>query len=178
MKKTVSVLAALMFSTSALAAAPEKYDTKFNISANVPDSANITDPSGRPITDMDVVMKPAASGKMEVETPPLKLWNNDVQKLEVGLTLDDSNSANGDAFTLFSNQGEALNSMTYKIVTLTSTGSQVFATSGTTKDYSLVANKTHGELPIIFRLVSDKDYDQLGQGMYKGTVYANVVAKP
>ncbi|MFU9139088.1 hypothetical protein [Erwinia tasmaniensis] len=178
MKKTVSILATLIFSTSAFAATPGKYDTKFNISANVPDSANITDPSGRPITDMDIVMKPAASGKMEADTPPLKLWNNDVNKLEVGLTLDDSNSANGDAFTLFSTQGEELNSMTYKIVTLTSAGNQVFATSGTTKDYNLVANNTHGELPINFRLISDKDYDQLGQGMYKGTVYANVVAKP
>ncbi|AJQ98921.1 hypothetical protein M988_2330 [Hafnia paralvei ATCC 29927] len=174
----LSVLAGLVMSASAMASTPASYDTKFNVSANVPDSATITDPGGRPITDMDVELTPAASGYMEAQTTALKLWNNDVTKLEVALTLDDSQSVTGDAFTLYSTQGGTLNDMTYKISTITAAGSQEFAASGDSKDYTLNANGTHGELPLMFKFVSDKKYDALGQGNYTGVVYANVNAKP
>ena len=177
-KFILSVLSGLLFSASALAATPVSYDTKFNVSANVPDSAKITDPSGRPITDIDIMLRPAASGKMEAETSALKLWNNDVEKLEVQLTLDDSQTASGAPFTLYSTQSGKLDEMTYKIATVTSAGSQLFSTSGETKSYTLSANGTHGELPVVFKFVSDKNYDVLGQGLYTGVVYANVVAKP
>ena len=180
MKTTLilSAIAGLALSTSALAATPTSYDTKFNVSANVPDSVKITDPSGRPITDLDVALVPAPSGKMEAETTALKLWNNDVKKLDVSLTLDDSQSATGDAFTLYTTQGGKLDTLTYKISTFTTTGSQLFSASGETKDFTLSANGTHGELPVVFKFVSDKNYDALGQGQYTGVVYANVVAKP
>ncbi|QKJ88637.1 hypothetical protein PMPD1_3723 [Paramixta manurensis] len=176
-KVALSVLAGLAFSASALADTPASYDTKFNVSANVPDSAHITDPSGKPITDLDVVLTPAASGFMEATTPVLKLWNNDVSKLEVTLIMDDSQAATGSNFTLYSTQGGALNDMTYKINAITSAGSKQFAASGATQDYTLVANGTHGELPITFNFVSDKQYTDLGQGNYTGVVYANVNAK-
>jgi hypothetical protein len=68
----LSVLAGLVMSASAMASTPASYDTKFNVSANVPDSATITDPGGRPITDMDVELTPAASGYMEAQTTALK----------------------------------------------------------------------------------------------------------
>ncbi|MFI8416072.1 hypothetical protein ACQKDS_06355 [Serratia sp. NPDC078593] len=177
-KVIITALAGLLVSASSLAASPANYDTKFNVSANVPDSAKITDPSGRPITDMDVELVPAASGKMEAQTAALKLWNNDVNKLDIALTLDDSQSATGGAFTLYSTGGGKLSDLTYKISAVTGNGSQEFATSGESKDFSLVANGTHGELPVAFKFVSDKKYDELGQGMYTGVVYANVVAKP
>lgn len=177
-KVALSVLAGLVMSASALAATPQSYDTRFNVSANVPDSAMIVDPSGKPVTDVDVVLVPAASGYMEAQTDTLMLWNNDVTKLDVSLVMDDSQSATGDAFTLYSTQGGTLNSMTYKISTITSAGSQEFAKSGDSKDYALKANGTHGEMPVVFKFVSDKAYDALGQGNYTGVVYANVVANP
>lgn len=176
-KIALSILSGLVMSVSALAATPDTYDTRFNVSANVPDSAMITDPSGKPVTDLDVEMIPAASGRMEAQTVALKLWNNDVTKLDVALTMDDSQSATGDAFTLYSTQGGTLNSMSYKVSTVTSAGTQEFANSGETYDYSLVANGTHGELPVFFKFVSDKNYDELGQGNYTGVVYANLAAK-
>lgn len=177
-KIVLSALTGLTMSASALAATPQSYDTRFNVSANVPDSAMITDASGKPVTDLDVELVPAASGRMEAQTAALKLWNNDVTKLDVALTLDDSQSATGDAFTLYSTQGGTLNAMTYKINSITSAGSQEFAKSGDSSDYSLQANGTHGELPVMFKFVSDKNYTELGQGNYTGVVYANVVAKP
>ncbi|HEY3984595.1 hypothetical protein [Cedecea sp.] len=177
-KIVISTLAAVAMSASALAATPQSYDTRFNVSANVPDGAMITDPSGKPVTDLDVELVPASSGRMEAQTIALKLWNNDVTKLEVGLTLDDSQSATGDAFTLYSTQGGTLNTLNYKVSTITSTGEKAFAKSGDKFDYTLQANGTHGELPVIFKFVSDKNYSQLGQGNYTGVVYANVVAKP
>ncbi|EMF04254.1 hypothetical protein [Serratia marcescens] len=179
-KVALSVLASLMFSASALAATPASYDTKFNVSANVPDSVRITDPSGRPVTDLDVVMKAVASGYMEAQTPPLKIWNNDMTKLEVSMTLDDSQAASGSAFTLYSTQGSTLNHMSYKITTLTSDGLKTFATSGESNKYTLVATTgaTHSELPVVFRFVSDSKYDSLAQGNYTGVVYANVSTKP
>ena len=170
-------LAALIMSASALAVTPQSYDTRFNVSANVPDGAMITDPSGKPLTDLDVELVPAASGFMEAQTAVVKLWNNDVEKLEVSLTLDDSQSASGDAFTLYSSQGGALNSMTYKISAITGDGTNIYDTSGKSYDFTLKANGTHGELPITFKFVSDKNYTDLGQGNYSGLVYANVVAK-
>jgi hypothetical protein len=45
--------------------------------------------------------------------------------------------------------------MTYKISTITAAGSQEFAASGDSKDYTLNANGTHGELPLMFKFVSD-----------------------
>ena len=179
MKKLIlTTLAGLSLSASALAATPASYDMKFNVSANVPDSAKITDPSGRPITNMDVELVPAASGKMEAETQALKLWNNDVDKLSVMLTLDDSQSSTGSAFKLYSTQSGKLSEMTYKVSTFTSAGSQLFSTSGESKEYTLAANGTHGELPVVFKFVSDQNYDALGQGLYTGVVYANLVVKP
>lgn len=177
-KFILSAFAGLVLSASALAATPASYDTKFNVSANVPDSAKITDPSGRPITDIDVMLRPAASGKMEAETQALKLWNNDVQKLTVLLTLDDSQAATGAPFKLYSTQNGKLDEMTYQITTLTSAGSQVFTTSGQSREYTLGANGTHGELPVVFKFISNQNYDALGQGLYSGVVYANVVVKP
>lgn len=177
-KNMLFVTAGLLMSASTIAATPASYDTKFNVSANVPDSATITDPSGRPITDMDVELTPAASGYMEAQTKLLKLWNNDVAKLQIALTLDDSQSVKGDAFTLYSTQGDKLNDMAYKISTVTAAGSKDFSTSGDSNDYTLIANGTHGELPVMFKFVSNKKYDALGQGSYTGVVYANVNAKP
>jgi len=179
--KAKVLLAALIgtaISASAFAATPASYDTKFNVSANVPDSAMITDPSGVPVTDVDVELVPAASGKMEAETQLLKLWNNDVSGLDVSLTMDDSQAVTGDAFSLYSTQGGSLKNMTYTISTVTDAGTTDFATSGDTNDYTLNANGTHGELPVVFRFVSDADYTALGQGHYTGVVYANVVANP
>ncbi|NIH92223.1 hypothetical protein FHW31_003698 [Enterobacter asburiae] len=176
-KSAIAILTGLVLSASAMADTPASYDTKFNVSANVPDSAHITDPSGKPITDMDVVLTPAASGFMEATTDIVKLWNNDVNKLDVTLTLDDSQSATGGDFTLYSTEGGTLNSMTYKINAISSEGTKQFATSGSAQDYTLVANGTHGELPVKFHFVSNKAYTDLGQGNYTGVVYANVNAK-
>ncbi|HBN0576922.1 TPA: hypothetical protein L1N21_000995 [Escherichia coli] len=173
----LSAIVAIAISGSALAATPQSYDTKFNVSANVPDSAMIIGPGGRPITDLDVVLTPAASGKMEAQTEQLSLWNNDVNSPEVSLTLDDSSVADGGAFTLSSTQGDVLNTMTYKISTVTADGAQEFAQSGDSKDYTLKANGTHAEMPVVFKFVSDADYSTIGQGNYSGVVYANVVAK-
>ncbi|MTH45584.1 hypothetical protein [Intestinirhabdus alba] len=175
--KVLSAIAVMAVSASALAASPSNYDTKFNVSANVPDSAMITDPSGRPITDLDVVLTPAASGKMEAQTEQLALWNNDVSKLDVSLTLDDSAVATGSPFTLYSTQGDVLNNMTYQISSITADGAQQFTKSGDSKDFSLKANGTHGEMPVRFKFVSDANYTDIGQGNYTGVVYANVVAK-
>lgn len=177
-KILLSAVIASALSASAFAATPASYDTKFNVSANVPDSAMITDPSGKPVTDLDVELIPAASGKMEAETQLLKLWNNDVTGTDVSLTMDDSQSATGDAFTLYSTQGGSLHSLTYQISTISESGTQSFATSGDTMDYALTANGTHAELPVVFKFVSDADYNTLGQGHYTGVVYANVVANP
>jgi hypothetical protein len=177
-KLLLSVIVASALSASAFAATPASYDTKFNVSANVPDSAMITDPSGKPVTDVDVEMTPAASGKMEAETQLLKLWNNDVTGTDVSLTMDDSQSATGDAFTLYSTEGGTLHNMTYQISTISDSGSQSFAASGDTMNYTLTANGTHAEQPVVFKFVSDADYNTLGQGHYTGVVYANVVANP
>lgn len=176
--KVVLSLAGLLVSASALAATPQSYDTRFNVSANVPDGAMITDPSGRPVTDLDVELVPAASGRMEAQTSALKLWNNDVTQLNVRLTLDDSQSASNAPFTLYSTQGGTMNEMTYKITSITSAGSHEFTNSGGEADYTLMANAGHGELPVVFKFVSDKEYQSLGQGNYSGVVYANVVAIP
>jgi len=173
-KVALSVLLALAFSGSVLANTPASYDTKFNVSANVPDSAHITDPSGKPVTDLDVVLTPADSGKMEAMTGPLKLWNNDVSKLEVSLIMDDAQSATGSAFTLYS---DTMVPMQYAIEASSNGLSKSFPTSGSTQDYTLNADGTHGELPIRFKFVSTKDYTDLGQGNYTGVVYANVNAK-
>lgn len=178
MRFKLAAIATLLLPLAVTAATPGKYDTKFNVTANVPDSAMITDPGGRPVTDMLVELTPAASGKMEAQTTALRLWNNDVSKLEMSLTLDDGNAATGGAFNLTSTQGDVLNDLTYKITTISANGNQEFANSGDTKDYTLLPNGSHGELPVFFRFVSDRNYDQLGQGSYSGTVYANVVAKP
>ena len=178
-KVALSVLAGLVMSASALASTPQSYDTRFNVSANVPDSAKIIDPSGKPVTEVDVVLVAKESGYMEAETDTLKLWNNDVTKLDVSLVLDDSQSATGEAFTLYSTQGGTLNTMTYKISTVTTAGTQEFAKSGDSKNYALTAQgTTHADMPLRFRFVSDKTYDALGQGNYTGVVYANVVANP
>ena len=178
-KIVLSSLAVMMFSASALATTPASYDTKFNVSANVPDSAHIVTPDGKPVTDVDIEL--TANGlvgnKMEAKSPLLMLWNNDVNKLDVTLVMDDSQSATGGAFTLYSTQGGVLNSMTYKINTIDGTGTKSFATSGATQDYTLTANGTHGQLPLQWQFVSDADYTALGQGQYTGVVYANVNAK-
>lgn len=177
MKKTVTVLGAMVFSASALAAAPASYDTKFNVSANVPDSAMITDAGGRPISDINVEMVAAASGRMEATVPALKLWNNDPQKLEVTLTLHDGNVSDNQPFNLFSTQGDVLNSMTYEIHAITSGAPKKFPTSGSNNDFTLLSTGSHGELPVVFRFVSNEEYKDLGQGHYSGTVYANLSAK-
>lgn len=173
----LSVLAGLVFSASALADTPASYDTKINVSANVPDSAHITDASGKPITDLDVVLKPASSGFMEATTPVLKLWNNDVEGRDVSLIIDDSQAANGGSFILYSRQGGVLNSMTYRIDTMTTAGTTRYTTSGQSEDFALVANGTHSELPITFNFISDARYADLGQGNYTGVIYANVNAR-
>lgn len=176
-KTLLSIFVGMAVSASALASTPASYDTKFNVSANVPDSVLITDAGGVPVTEVDVVLTAAPSGYMEANTETLKLWNNDVSGLDVTLTMDDSQSSTGDAFTLYSSQGGVLNSMTYKISTITSAGEAQFAASGDSNDYTLVANGTHGELPVQFKFVSDSLYKDLGKGNYTGVVYANVVAK-
>ena len=53
-KIVLSSLAVMMFSASALASTPASYDTKFNVRANVPDSAHIVTPDGKPVTDVDI----------------------------------------------------------------------------------------------------------------------------
>lgn len=176
-KIVLPALAALILSASALAATPENYDTRFNVSAKVPDGSMITDPGGKPISDLDVVLLPAASGRMEAQTIALKLWNNDVTKLSVALTLDDSQSGTGDEFRLYSTQSGKLDEMTYKINAITSTASKEYAKSGDSSDFTLLENGSHGELPVMFKFVSDKKYSELGQGNYSGLVYANVAAK-
>ncbi|AKG68203.1 hypothetical protein WN53_03085 [Serratia fonticola] len=179
MKKifALSLITGAMFSASVFAATPASYDTKFNVSANVPDSAHITDASGRPLTDLDVELKPAASGFMEATTPALRLWNNDVAKLEVSLILDDGQNASGGAFTLYSTDRDTLSSLSYKINTITEVGQKAYVKSGDSQDFTLQANGTHGELPVAFKFVSDAKYSELGQGNYTGVVYANVNAK-
>lgn len=174
----LSIITGLVFSASALATTPGSYDTKFNVSANVPEGAYIADASGKPITDVDVELTPAASGKMETTTQLMKLWNNDVNKLEVTLIMDDSQAGTGDKFTLYTGgESDTLGSMTYQISTVSSAGTKAFAASGDTQDYTLTANGTHGELPVKFKFVSDKNYTDLGQGNYTGVVYANLNAK-
>lgn len=185
MKKfTISLLATLAMSASALAATPASYDTKFNVSANIPDDAKITDPGGMPITNMDIEMVPAASGKMEGSSPMLKLWNNGIDKLNVSLILDDSQASTGEAFTLYSTQGGTLSDMSYQVSTITSDSdngakAKKFTNSGDTLDYTLKASadQKHGELPLVFKFVSTKNYSELSQGHYTGVVYANLVVK-
>ncbi|RWR03295.1 hypothetical protein ED28_03085 [[Pantoea] beijingensis] len=176
-KVALSVIAGLAFSATAFASTPASYDTKFNVSANVPDSAHITDPDGKPVTEVDVVLVASPSGKMEATVGDLYLWNNDVNKLDVSLILDDAGVGAGAPFTLKSTQGGTLNKMTYSIETIDSAGTKKFATSGASQDYTLTANGTHGEHEVAFHFISDEDYDKLGQGHYTGVVYANVNAK-
>jgi len=178
-KVTLSILSGLLISSSVFAITPSSYDTKFNVSANVPEGAVISYPDGTPVTDIDVELVPnASSGKMEGVTKELTLWNNDIAKLDVSLTFDDSIVATGSKFSLTSTQGGQLRKMTYNINTLTNGPQQTFVNSGDSKDYTLTANGTHGELPILFHFVSDADAKALGQGYYTGVVYANVNAKP
>lgn len=177
-KVALTVLATLLVSASALATQPAQYDTKFNVSANVPDGAMITNPDGTPVTDVDIeLVANGASKKMEAHSPELYLWNNDVTKLDVSLILDDQTAPTGSKFTLTSVQGGSLQKMTYNISTLTSGPKQSFVNSGDSKDFKLKANGTHGEMPVVFHFVSDADYNTLGQGNYKGVVFANVNAK-
>lgn len=180
MKNKIAISAlALLVSASAFAVTPAKYDTKFNVSANVPEGAYITSPDGTPVTDVDIeLIANAASGKMEAMSPELALWNNDATKLDVSLVMDDATVATGNKFSLTSTQDGRLQKMTYSISTLTNGPQQTFTNSGDSKDFALTANGAHGELPIIFHFVSDADYKALGQGYYTGVVYANVNAKP
>ncbi|KGA32968.1 hypothetical protein [Pectobacterium odoriferum] len=178
-KLLMTAMAGLLASSAAFAATPGSYDTKFNVSANVPDSARITDPSGRPVTELDVVLEPAPSGKMEAQTVPLKLWNNNVSNLDISLKLDDSQSADGSKFTLYGTDGNTLSSLTYQINTITEAGAQNYVNSGESKVFSLkAASANHAELPIVFKFVSDNEYEKLGTGKYTGVVYANVTANP
>jgi hypothetical protein len=177
-KFMLSVLAGLVVSASAMASTPASYDTKFNVSANVPDSVKITDPDGRPVTEVDVVLEAAPSGKMEAEVRDLKLWSNNVADTSVELVMDDAGMATGEAFTLFNTDGGTMKSLAYKIATATTAGPQEFVNSGDSNDYTLTVNGTHAELPVAFQFTSIADYDTLGQGLYTGVVYANVVAKP
>lgn len=173
----ISVLA-LLVSSSAFAVTPAKYDTKFNVSANVPDGVYISTPDGTPVTDVDIeLVANAASGKMEAMSPELSLWNNDVSRLEIALIMDDAVIATGNQFSLTSTQGGRLQKMTYNINTVTDGPQQTFTNSGDSKYFSLKVNGTHGELPIMFHFISDADYKELGQGHYTGVVYANVNAK-
>lgn len=173
-KYLLTGITALLMSATAFASVPGSYDTKFNISANVPDSATITDGSGRPITDLDSEMVPAPSGKMESATEVLKLWNNDKTKLAVTLKLDDSQAADNDPFTLYTSQGNSLSSLTYKVHVVSSGLNTVFTKSGESKPFMLVANGEHGELPVRFKFISDKAYKDLPQGHYSGVIYANL----
>ncbi|QHM73472.1 hypothetical protein [Mixta intestinalis] len=178
-KFMLSVLAGLVVSASAMASAPASYDTKFNVSANVPDSVKITDPDGRPVTEVDVVLEAAPSGKMEAEVRDLKLWSNNVADTAVQLVMDDAGVATGDAFTLVNTDGGTMKSMTYKINTvIEGADAQYFNNSGDSNDYTLTVNGTHAELPVAFQFTSIDNYDTLGQGLYTGVVYANVVANP
>lgn len=178
-KIAFAVLAAFMVSGSAFATQPASYDTKFNVSANVPEGAIITGPDGTPITDVDIeLVANGSSKKMEALSPELYLWNNDVSKLDVSLVMDDKTAPTGSQFSLTSTQDGRLQKMTYSINTITTGPQQTFTNSGDSKDFTLAPNGSHGELPIVFHFVSDADYNAIGQGHYTGVVYANVNAKP
>lgn len=181
MKKIIlPALAGLVISASALAVTPPKYDTKFNVSANVPDSVRLADENGNSITDMDVELV-AKGDKMEATTKRLMLWNNssDITKLNVQLTLDDSVKATGAPFNLSTiNSSNKLDDMEYTITAITKGDPQEFSNSGDTKNYTLEAQTDHSSLPIAFRFVSVKDVKNLGEGHYSGIVYANLNAVP
>lgn len=180
MKKIALALLTVLASASVLAVTPANYDSKFNVSANVPEGAFISDPNGNPVTDVDIELTVnPQTNKMDALSPELALWNNDSSKLEVSLIMDDAIVATGNQFSLTSTQNNRLQKMTYNISTITASGvPQKFVNSGDSKDFTLTANDKVASMPIVFKFESDAEYKALGQGYYKGVVYANVNVKP
>ncbi|QCT20898.1 hypothetical protein FEM41_15215 [Jejubacter calystegiae] len=180
LKSTIATLAGLVISASAMAATPSSYDTKFNVSANVPTGVYISDPDGNPVTEVDVVLTAQPSGFMEAVTDQLRLRNNDPTGVKVSMILDDSLASTGSPFALWSNAGGSLKSMKYTIQAMTTAASSAtFTNSGDSSDFTL-SNVQSGfaDEPVQFKFVSvDKSLD-IAKGYYTGVVYANVNAAP
>ncbi|WPM84876.1 hypothetical protein QNH14_21865 [Apirhabdus apintestini] len=176
----IATLAGLVFSASALAVTPTSYDTKFNVSANVPDSTYISDGDGNPVTEVDVVLEAVSSGFMEAKTDTLFMRSND-KAANVTMTLDDSVQGKNEPFKLWSSDN-GLQEMSYKITANAggSAAGALYAASGDVHDFTLAndAGKSYSQSPVIFHFVSDEKSVNLAQGNYKGVVYANVAAKP
>lgn len=187
-KQLALVVAGMAFSTAVLATTPANYDTRFNVSAQVPDSVLITDPDGNPVTELDVRLTPNGSGHADSQTSmsadtqnlkSLRLWSNSSSDTAVKLTLDDSNVATGSAFTLNSTSGGQLNKMTYKVSTIESgAAKKTFTNSGETKNYTLAPVGTHAEKEVAFLFESTAAYNSYTEGAYGGIVYANVTVGP
>ena len=176
----------VLFSTAALATAPSHYDTRFNITAEVPDSAFITDPQGTPVTEIDLRLIPAGSHyarstALSADTlgvKPLRLWSNNSGDNRVKITLDDGNSANGAPFVLNSSSGSRLEQMNYKVSTIEGAERKEFLRSGADNSYVLTKQQNHAEKEIVFVVESRQAHNTYQPGSYGGVVYANVAVIP
>ncbi|AKJ43171.1 hypothetical protein [Pragia fontium] len=185
-KILLPTLIGMTYAAAALAVSPGNYDTRFNISAQVPGSAMITTPEGTPITQLDIHLIPsgspyAAPATLSADTVsirPLRLWSNSSSDDKVRLTLDDGNSATGRPFTLNSSSGAQLNKMEYKISTIDHSGKKAFLYSGAQHDYILTRHVGYAEQEIAFVFESQRVHNAYKPGDYSGVVYANVAVMP
>ncbi|WP_159565995.1 hypothetical protein [Budvicia diplopodorum] len=189
-KHLALVVAGMTFSTAVLATTPANYDTRFNLSARVPDAVSITDPEGNPVADLDVRLTPNGSGHADLRTTmsadtqnlqALRLWSNTVgaTTTKVKLTLDDGNVSTGTAFALNSTSGGQLNKMSYKVSTIGAGAPKVnFTNSGEQKEYTLTTTGTHAEKDVAFVFESTAAHNTYAGGAYGGVVYATLALVP
>lgn len=186
MSPLLSGAASLMLVAASQATVPANYDTRFNITAQVPDSAFITDPQGTPVTEVDLRLIPAGSQfanpiTLSADTlsfKPLRLWSNNASDNRVKITLDDGNSGTGSPFVLNSYTGSQLKPINYKITTVEGNERKVFTRSGAEHNYALVKQDSHAEKEIVFVVESLQAHNTYKPGAYSGVVYANVAALP
>lgn len=182
----ISGVAGVLFSTAALATAPSHYDTRFNITAQVPDSAFITDPQGTPVTEIDLRLIPAGSSYARstalsadtLSVKQLRLWSNSRDDNRVKITLDDENSATGSPFALNSSSGSRSEQMNYKVTTIAGAERKEFLRSGAENSYVLTKRQNHAEKEIVFMVESRQAHNSYQPGNYSGVIYANVAVIP
>ena len=191
-KQLAFVVAGLAFSGAALSAPVTNFDTRFNVTAEVPDGVLITDPDGNPVTELDIRLTPGGSGHasatntMSADTlkvKSLRLWSNNVSDLKVKLTLDDQYASTGSPFQLNSTTGGQLNKIPFTVATIESgAAKQTFVNSGDSKNYNMTAVGSgatgHTEKEVAFVFESTSAYNTYAAGGYSGVVYANVAVAP
>lgn len=181
-----TLLAGLVLSAYAFATQPANYDTRFLLSAHVPESATITDAQGVPVTEIALSLTPsgsqhAAPATLSADTltvKPLRIWSNSTEAERVRITIDDGQSATGQRFSLNGYGRNGPEKMEYTVSTVDDSGKKTFLYSGAQHDYTLTPMSTHAEKSIAFVFESSRAYGGYTPGNYSGIAYASVAVLP